>query len=366
MKKMLSLMLVVILVLSIVTIASAAITIGGNVRVWYEDLSDDGANKQLSTFKFDRLAIDVNADLSENSGIKSEVQFRTIRTDKEATDIRVDFAYFYQKGLWLSNAEFNIGAFNAMPFKNGYSNAMISGGLGDALKIGNSVGMTYSINNPSCNFAIGLCNALANASSNSTNPTDVSQANDPEGFNYTARFNWLPFSGLKVGLGYEHVAVLTNSTTGASVGDAANNYLTNMVVDVSYNNANVPYSGMIEYASVTPTLNGTSQDTLTGVYGEGAYNFGSFKVYAGRGINLTSTSADAGVYGNNIYTKAANPFFAGGANIFNVKNDYTTVGITVPVTSAVTLQGEYVMVDDDSKLAISGQKELGIRLLIKF
>ncbi len=363
MKKTLALVLALAMVLSFAAMASAAVTVGGNLRVWYGD-SDNGTSK-VSSIKFDRLALDVNADLGDNSGLITEVQFRNILTNAStgtvtgtvgsdgtsvtgtstnSTDIRVDLAYWYKKNLFMDGGTLMVGAFDGqVPFKNGYSNVLINGGLGDALKIGNSVGVVYQINQPTYAFGVGVVNGKTNVDRDST----YTAAQEDEGFDWSARFDYLPAAGLKIGVGYANVFEKFANATAQSGKIMDNRW----IVDASYKNLDVtPFSGMVEYAKVSPDSGSVLTDDAAAIYGELGYTFGSAVAYVGRGIGLD----DKNVYG----TIITSTLFGGSSA--PLINNYTVVGLNYGLTKSTFLQGEYVDVSG------SDSRSFGLRLRVNF
>jgi hypothetical protein len=83
MKKTLSLVLSLILLVSLASLSFAAVTFGGNLRVWYQATTDESnttTTQYANGFRFDRLALTVASDLSPIDGFKGEVQFKTLRS----------------------------------------------------------------------------------------------------------------------------------------------------------------------------------------------------------------------------------------------------------------------------------------------
>jgi hypothetical protein len=114
MKKMLSLILSLVLMLSFVSISYAAVTIGGNLRLWYQTADDEtvSTNSDISTFRFDRLNLTIKADISETSGIDGTIGFFQIgKNSSTNVDIRVLNAYFYQRALFADDDELDFGYF---------------------------------------------------------------------------------------------------------------------------------------------------------------------------------------------------------------------------------------------------------------
>jgi hypothetical protein len=378
-KRLLSLVLSLVLLVSVASMSFAAVTLtGGQIRLWNENVTDNGNHLNLSTFFFDRLNLDFKADFGDNTGVLAEARLANLgngSTPATATT-RADYAYYYHKNLFTNGDEFDFGAFDPMPFKNGFGNALLNGGFGDMLKLNTDLGVMYSITDPVYTIAFGISDAAQNAPNNPAmwnNNTIVS----PQGYNYSFRFNYLPIAGLKVGLGYEHVVTFADaraadggSIPGSALNDAANNYDNRMIVDASYNNKDVPYVGMIEYAQINPTRSGTSYDALNGVYAEGGYKMGAFLVYVGRAMDITSSTASGASYNlGSIFAAINGNCFAGGTSVFTIENNYNVIGLNYALSSTTALQAEYVAVDNGTGAngkTIDGQSAFGLRLLVNF
>lgn len=331
MKKLLILALAATFLLSLAATASAAISVRGELRLWWESVQNDylqynsssGRYSSQSTDKnsliFDRLAVRVKADYSQESGIDSMFSLRTLRSNTDnASDayIRTDIAYYYQKNLLTKGDIFRAGILDAeFPFHNGYYNHQTLRGFSDSLRIGQAVGMAYYIEKPVWGFGMGIANAKTGYKQNDWNMD--------EDYTWSSRVNYMPLKGLKAGVGYAH--------------EKASN---NLVVDVSYENPTVPLSGRIEYASATPTdasLTG-STDPLTGIFAEAGYDIRkNTRVYAGR-AEATSTSNNRNIF------VVHKPALAVGA--CNAGNNYSFIGLERKLSNNIQLNVEYSVVDE--------------------
>jgi len=354
------------MLLAIASYAMAAVTIGGAVRFFLQSeqtgymnngkntIDNYGKPEYQNDFKFDRIDLKIKADDGKGWGIDTLTQLRFVRTGTEAAvDIRNDGAFIYKNNLFTQGDSLRMGAFDPFPFKNGYGNASIQAGLGDTMKMAIATGAYYQLYQPTWGFAFGVCNGQYNAVANAApGPNDVSI-----GYGYALRVDFMPITGLKAGFGYEMVPTANMSLTSNGVAyvypkDGSSYYDTRAVIDCSYKDLkSTPFSGMVEYGVCTPTVGGTTYDQLSGMYVEGAYTFGSnVTLFAGRGIDLTSSTANCAPYHNNIWGMSNNSVLTGsgggGINLFSLDNDYTVVGVTYPVGTNVAIQGEYWMQDD--------------------
>jgi hypothetical protein len=342
MKKVLVMVLATAMVLSVAVVASAATTtIGGNVRVWY--LNTDSNDNLDNTFKFDRLALDVNSDLGDGASLFAEIQGRNVNKKQGLeNEFFVDKAYFAQKDLLLEGSSFMVGAFDGdIPFKNGYSNVMLSGGIGDGIKIGQAVGVIYKYNTDLFNVGVGVCNANTGFAKNVDN-TDMA------GYSWSTRFEYKPIAGLTVGAGYamwNDVARKVNpEDTTVVYDDSKIDNQTRYVVDASYQNLDViPFSGKVEFGKVDYADDST--EDVDGYYAELGYTFADGKAvaYVGHG--------DGDIYGNVIDA---------GMGTFKIDDDqYTVAGVTYSITGNIALQGEYATTDSDNN-------GYGVRLKVSF
>jgi hypothetical protein len=343
MKKFLSLVLGITLVLSMATFATAAVTVGGELRTWYQ--MSQSNNNYLNTFNLDRINLTIDADLSETGGFKDEFQFNGVKKD---SSFCVDYGYYYQKDVLLKGDELDFGVLgyaNALPFKNGYGNGKWVAGLGDGLKVGPTAGARYWIRKSSYDLGVGVGNANTLYSS-TTSTTTTSTITD--GLDYSLRTDYLPIKGLKVGMGYEHVA------TAANPSETYNNIL---IVDSSFNPA--PWGYLVEYVNFDPTISGVNGDTLNAYYVEGVYKVGAFQPYLARAVNINGTST------NNVIAlmKKSSPT-TGSTALSNVGNNYTMLGCDYSLNPHITLTGEYVRVDDYD--GNTDQWSLGFRLRATF
>lgn len=362
MKKLLILVLTVLFILIAATVSSAAtVTISGNARFWFEGASttntDPTKSANVQGFAFDRLALNANVDFGNNTGLKNQIQFRQIKDTVDVSnsignaDIRVE-SYYYKKGVFMATDEIDIGAFGLnvyLPFKNGSGSALINGGLGDGLKIGQTLGVIYTINSDVWDLGIGIGNAKQGF---------VADGAGTDGLDYSVRFNIKPIAGVKIGAGYEVVGMTTAfPSTGYSY-NMANYYDTRWIVDASYNVA--PFGALVEYASVNSTVAGnTTMNAFSGMYGELSYTAGPGKVYVGR------------TFGDNDYNSKG--LFGGRINgylpclsSYNTNCNYTVIGGAYTISGGPTLGVEYVRVDDNAAAGTSGRNVFGVRCLINF
>jgi hypothetical protein len=344
MKKALVLVLALAMVFSVAIVASAATTtISGNARIWY--LNTDSNDKLENTFKFDRLALDVNSDLGDGASLFAEIQGRNVnKTKNTETQFFVDKAYFAQKDLLVEGSTFMVGAFDGdMPFKNGYSNVILSGGIGDGIKIGQCVGAIYKYNTDLFGFGVGVCNANTGFAKN------VSDENIA-GYSWSTRFEFKPVAGLTIGAGYaswndvekNQDLVVSGSTITWPSDDSTIPNQIRYVVDASYKNLDVsPVSGKVEWGKVD--YKSDSTEDVDAYYGEVGYTFGSAVAYVGYG--------NGDIYGNVIKS---------GMGTFSINDDhYTVAGLLYSLTGNIILQGEYATTDSDNN-------GYGIRLRVNF
>jgi hypothetical protein len=334
MKKILVLCLSAALVLSIAAASLAATTtMSGNVRVWY--LNTDNNGTKDNTFIFDRLAVDLKADLGNDASLFSEIQGRTInKAASNETHFFVDQAFWTQKNLFATDDALMVGAFDGqVPFKNGYSNVIINGGIGDALKIGNSIGVAYQVNQDYFGFGLAVVNANLGYVKN-VSSTDTAE------FAWSTRFDFKPVSGLKIGVGYAALKDVT-AVTGSSDAQSSQN---RMVVDAAYKNLKVtPFSCMVEYGKVD-TENESLGLNNDGYYAEIGYTFNKTVAYIGSG------SGD--LFGPNIKSQQC-------SSTFKITEDYTVMGLIYTLSDNTYLQGEYAISGSDN----SG---IGLRLRVNF
>jgi hypothetical protein len=348
MKKALVLVLTLAMVLSVAIVASAATTtVGGNVRVWY--INADNNDNLDNTFKFDRFALDVKSDLGDGASLFTEIQGRnTNKTKNTETQFFVDKAYFAQTNLLLEGSTFMVGAFDGdIPFKNGYSNVILSGGIGDGIKIGQAVGVIYKYKTDLFNIGVGVCNANQGFAKNVDN-TDMA------GYSWSTRFELTPVAGLNVGVGYASwndvvkkqnldIDADNDKITWPSDDSSIPNQI-RYVVDASYQNLDVtPVSGKVEWGKVD--YKSDSTEDVDAYYAELGYTFADRKAvaYVGHG--------DGDIYGSVIKSSM-------GAFAINDDN-YTVAGLKYALTGNIALQGEYATVDSDNY-------GYGIRLMVSF
>jgi hypothetical protein len=336
MKKALVLVLALAMVLSVAIVASAATTtVNGNIRMWY--LNTDNNDNLDNTFKFDRFALDVKSDLGDGASLFAEIQGRnTKKTKNTETQFFVDKAYFAQKDLLLEGSTFMVGAFDGdLPFKNGYSNVMLSGGIGDGIKIGQAVGVIYKYNTDLFNVGVGVCNANTGFAKNIDNTYMA-------GYSWSTRFELTPIAGVNVGVGYASWNDVVRKAADSNDSTIPNQ--TRYVVDASYKNLDViPISGKVEWGKVDYKSDIT--EDRDGYYAELGYTFADSKAvaYVGHG--------NGDIYGNVI---------GSGMGTFAINDDhYTAAGVKYALTGNIDLQGEYATVDSDNY-------GYGIRLKVSF
>ncbi len=327
MKRLLSLVLSLVLLVSVVSMSFAAVTVGGNLRVWYQSYKDETntANENIVGFTFDRLALTFASELSAVDGFKGEVQFRkpkndadvasTSTTGKYGTDIRVDNAYYYQKAFLLPTDEFDIGYIKAIPFNNGAYNVITLDTIANTLdKDTNSVGVKYAAAFGPFDFAVALVSANNQFATSNDGGTD-----------YGVRVNYAVIPGLKIGAGYLY-------DKSASAQDT---YNTSTVFDVTY--AIGRLGTFVEYASYKPTTNSVDGDALNGVYGEINFKVADpLTVYVAREISLSDD-------GNLITSKISYTDASGKKN--STLDNWTTVGAKYMMAPNTYLQGEFVSID---------------------
>jgi len=342
MKKTLSLVLALILMVSFVSISNAAVTVGGNLRVWYQTTSDENDttnadSEDSDTFRFDRLALTFASELSAENGFKGEIQFRQPRNDQKdsdsfGTDIRVDNAYYYQKAMFFGGDEMDIGYIQQLPFKGGY-NAMVLESLAHTVvKDTNSVGIKYS-NKISSRFDIAL--ALLN-SKNQYSKDDSSY----EGFDYGVRMNYAPISGLKIGLAY--VDDVTND----------DNYKTAYVVDATYTHGS--FGAFVEYLTASNTAGGTTTDLDPATYLELSYKVADPLIF------YVGGTAGLGTDAKSLNRTFAYTFIDADAN-FRALDNWMLFGCKYQLAPNTTLQAEYVSVDGDKT-----QNVTAVRMIVSF
>jgi hypothetical protein len=336
MKKALVLVLALVMVFSVAVVASAATTtIGGNVRVWYLN-TDNDLNGKDNTFNFDRVALDIKTDLGDGASLFTEIQGRNVtKKQGKENEFFVDKAYFAQKDLLVEGSTLMVGAFDGdLPFKNGYSNVILSGGIGDGIKIGQCVGAIYQYNSDLFNWGVGVCNANTGFAKNVSGDIQA-------GYSWSTRFEYKPVAGLTVGAGYASWNDVVN--TGSAVETPVSNQI-RYVVDASYKNLDVvPVSGKVEWGKID--FKDDSVDDLDAYYGEVGYTFGKAVAYVGYG--------NGDIYGD------TNGIMSG-MGTFKINDDhYTVAGVAYSLTGNVILQGEYTTVDSDNY-------GYGIRLRVNF
>lgn len=335
MKKLLSLVVLVVLVLSIASFASAGtITWTGDLREWYMYDSNPNAATNytaMSSFQFDRVELQFVDAFSATEGLSALYQWRNYAGNDGSNSVsktvqaRLDSGFYYKKGLFSKYDEFDIGALDKLAFRLGLSKNcnFVDTGLGSKLKIGNSTGVRYEIDDPNYTIGGGIVDA---------NMKDIyDTVNTVEGFAYSVRldagknfFGMVP--GLRLGFGY-------NVQPTAVAGNA---YTTNSVIDVAY--VQSLYWASLEHAAQVNSLNGKDGKYTTADYYEVGMNFGTTKAWAGRLI-----SGDDPMTG--IYYKDQL-----GGNVIPDKTyvDGTILAVNVPFANKVSLQGQYIVLDTTS------------------
>lgn len=325
MKRFLSLVLVLVLLVSVVSMSFAAVTVGGNLRVWYQGYKNEGnaANEYVSGFTFDRLALTFASELSAVDGFKGEVQFRkpyndaaagSATTAKQGVDIRIDNAYYYQKAFFLPTDEFDLGYIKNVPFNNGAYSVITLDTIANTLdKNTNSVGIKYAAAFGAFDFAAALVNG-----------NDQSGLSNDIGMDYGFRVNYAIIPSLKIGAGY-----LYDKTA------ADDNYNVSTVVDATYSIG--AFGTFVEYTNYTPTTAGKDGDTLNGIYGEVNCKVADpLTVYVAREISLSEDG--------NIITKKLSYTDAAG-NKDAALDNWTTIGAKYLMAPNTYLQGELVSID---------------------
>lgn len=318
-KRLLTLVLSLVLLVSVVSMSFAAVTVGGNVRVWYQSVNDESAADIASdAFRFDRLALTFASELSAVDGFKGEVQFRTPMSKNE-NDVRVDSAYYYQKAMFLTNDEFNIGYISQLPFKGSY-NAIVLEDLANAIvKNTNSVGIKYADKIGNFDFAVAVLNAK-----NQYAVTDTTY----QGFDYGLRVNYVVIPGLKLGLAY--VDDVTNS----------DKYNTAYLFDVTYSLGD--FGAYAEYVSASKTAAGSTTDYDGATYLELSYKVTApLTVYVGgtAGLGTDTTSLNQGF--SYTYTKDS-------VSNLQATGNWMLAGLKYQLAPGTVLQAEYVSVDDSN------------------
>ncbi len=334
MKRLLSLVLALVLLVSVVSMSFAAVTVGGNARFWYKYTNvEDAGNEKTNGFTFDRVALTLAADITDVSGFKGELQFRTQRSKSES-DIRVDTGYYYQKSVLSEKDELDIGQVS-LPFVNGAYSVILQDSLANVLwgSSANSVGIKYGAAFGQFDFAAALVGANNTAS-----------VNNDAGMDYSVRANYAITDSIKVGAAYVH-------DVDATTADKTDTYKNAYVVDS--NGSFGPVGYFVEYLSLTPTENGDSADAQTGIYFEGNCKLSdALSFYAARAISLSD---------DNIFVTLANSIKDTTNNKIAVTDNWTAAGVKVQMAKNVTLQGEYTVLDGDKD-----QSAFGARFVVKF
>jgi hypothetical protein len=358
MKKFLVLALALVLLVSIASMSFAAtVTVDGNLRLWYGYVKNEATDVSETSFRFDRLALDVNAAFDQNSGLVSEVQFRDVNigkdtaatSSKNGADLRVDLAYYFLKNALINGDTFMAGVFDGqVPYKNGYGYPLISSGIGDATKMSISTGVVYQITKPLWSIGAAVVNASQNTAQNDADNTSATSSN--EGYAWSSRVNFTPFAGFKTGVGYAYVLDAAGTTTADAM------WSHRVIADISYSNPAVcPISGMIEWSQISDKDKIKTDDSVSAIYGELGYTVGKAVIYAGRAVSLSDTNFF------NYYDQ--NNGFVGYDSVKQT-NNYTVFGVKYTVTPNTFLQGEAVTIDKSA--SFKNAEWLGLRYMVTF
>jgi hypothetical protein len=347
MKKALILVLSLLFTLSFVSMSYAAVTMGGNLRVWYQSTKDengavDNITESANGFRFDRLAVSLVSDLSDVDGIKGEVQFRTIRASDKTSDsgfLRVNSAYYYRKTLFMSSDEFDAGVIDQLPFKSsGYNAVLLESFANNLVKNSNSVGIKYASKISSFDFALAIVN------SNNQAIVNTASTNEGDGLDYGLRFNYAPVSNFKVGCGY--------------IDDYTNKENDKKAYVVDINGSLGAFGGYVEYVSVTPK----DQDNGTGIYGEVSYKVATpLSFYIGRAVKTSDANIYSSSYlgGFDFYDAAGNAT----SYKYPVADNWSLLGVKYQLTPKAALQGEYIVINTDNDAA---KNIVAVRLKVDF
>jgi hypothetical protein len=343
-KKFLVLALAAVLVLSIVSVASAGtISWTGDLREWYYSVHSDVTGKSLNTFAFDRVELQFVDAFNDKEGLSALFQWRNYASNDTSYSLssdgkkvtssgtkqaRLDSGFYYRKGLFSKYDEIDIGALDKTPFRLGLSKNcnFVDTGLGSKLKIGNSTGVRYEIDDPKYTVGVGLVNA---------NMKDVNDTlDDIEGFAYSVRldagkdfFGMVP--GLRLGYGYNR---LPNSRKATDTQPASSdNYTTNEVVDIAY--VQKLYWASWEHARQVETKVGKDDPTATADYVEAGVNIGKHKVWVGR-LLAGDTVLKGVAYKDNV-----------GGSVIKDVNQGTIIAGIYAFPNKISLQGQYIRPD---------------------
>jgi hypothetical protein len=344
MKRLFSLILTMLFLLSIVSLSFGAVTVGGNLRIWYQAAEDEtlAASSTNHTFRFDYLALTANADLSPASGISSEIRFyqvdkntvSTSGTPSGSTDIRLITTYYYQKDVFSQGDELDLG-YIKLPFYNESYKGIFVGSLAYNARPKNDVGISYTGKINTFTYTLAVANAANQANYNSPPAS--------EGVDSVIRFSYVPVQQLKIGLGYSNDVTDSNNSTAR------------LVFDTTYGIG--PFGIFAEYVSVTPQ----SKDALTGIYFESSYQISEpVTIYAGRAVS-TSDDDNSGAK----LTNSVGAFVPGGpgGKSLNLTDDWTLLGVKYQLTPKTALQGEVLQQDSDSAKT---KQIIGLRALFNF
>ncbi|HEY8344599.1 MAG TPA: hypothetical protein VIL66_05310 [Bacillota bacterium] len=292
MKKLLVLIVALVMVVSTAAVSMAAVDIGGNLRVRFESTKND------NYFSFDRLALSIGGDLSDNNGFKSELQVRDVN---QVADFRLDHAYYYQKNLFTTD-ELHVGF---LPLDwHADKSVTIKGSLGGDIKPGNSLGLKYGVKAGAYSLTAYVVNAANGNRGRDNNPTT--------GYDLGVRGTISPIDGLTVGLGV--VQDVVNK-------DAKDSNL-DLVVDAVYAWGDLGL--YTEFISQKKTIGGKDGGNETGFYFEGTYAL-TEKLLAYAGM---ASGKDLG------------------------KDDRIVAGARYKIAPATALQGEIVNCDDVNNITL--------------
>ncbi len=331
-KKFLVLALAAVLLLSIVSVASAGtISWTGDLREWFYSAHSDvgGTSKSLNTFAFDRVELQFVDAFNDKEGLSALFQWRNYGSNTASLDARLDSGFYYRKGLFSKYDEIDIGALDKTPFRLGLSKNcnFVDTGLGSKLKIGNSTGVRYEIDDPKYTVGVGLVNA---------NMKDINDTVDSaKGFAYSVRldagkdfFGMVP--GLRLGFGHNRLPDKLTTTSD-------DNYTTNEVFDVAY--VQKLYWASWEHARQVATVAGNDNPTATADYVEAGMNIGKHKVWVGR--LLAGDTVLSGV----AYKDTLADSKGSTGSVISGVNQGTIIAGIYAFPNKISLQGQYIRPD---------------------
>lgn len=305
MKRLLVFLVTIILILSTTSVALAVVEVGGDARFWFESNID---GNDTSSFVFERFAVFMNADFSENNGFKSEIRFFNTGINNA-----VEHAYYYQKNLFTTD-ELNIGF---LPLYQYYNQNTISlvGNLAYRISPPNtSPGVKYSLKSDK----LEACFAILNA-----NDQDFQNDANVNGYEQLLRIVFQPSNNLTVGAGYLNDKGCVGNTNN-------NGQDTFLTLDLTYQIN--PFSLYMEYDSETPY----GASAQSGIYFEGTYKLKDNLIgYLGG----TSASKSSGL----------------------LPSEYFCVGVKTQMATQTELQAEYLIYQDTAD-----NNSLNVRLKLSF